>query len=139
MIIAVDFDGTCVEHEFPYIGADAPGAVEWLRKFVAAGAQLILWTMRSDGGARGSATPLTDAVNWFKARNIPLYGVNANPAQHTWTGSPKAFAHVYIDDMAFGCPLIRTVRGELADDRPVVDWDAVGPAVLKMIQRGRGA
>lgn len=63
-------------------------------------------------------------------RSIPLWGINANPEQAGWTGSPKAFAHLYIDDMAFGCPLMDlSFRGA----RPVVDWWAVGPAVLARI------
>ena len=47
--IAVDFDGTIVDHVFPEIGAAVPGAFKWLKRFKEAGATLILWTMRSDG------------------------------------------------------------------------------------------
>ena len=46
MIIAIDFDGTCVTHEYPYIGKDI-GAVPVLQRLVKAGHELILWTMRS--------------------------------------------------------------------------------------------
>ena len=45
MIIAIDFDGTCVTHEYPKIGKDI-GAVDTLRALVAKGHKLILWTMR---------------------------------------------------------------------------------------------
>ena len=54
---------------------------------------------------------------WFAEREIPLYGINRNPTQHTWTGSPKAFAHCFIDDAALGCPLIH-----FAGARPQVNW-----------------
>ncbi|MBP3455738.1 MAG: hypothetical protein J6K38_05680 [Alistipes sp.] len=111
--IAVDFDGTCVEHEYPHIGADAEGAAEVLRELVANDCKLILYTMRS--GAL-----LEKAANWFKERNIPLYGINENPSQ-TWSDSRKVHANLYIDDSALGCPL-RFVDGVA---HPVVDWQKV--------------
>jgi len=54
MYICIDFDGTIVDHRFPEIGPPVPGAVEWMLRFQEAGAKLILFTMRSDGG-RSSA------------------------------------------------------------------------------------
>lgn len=112
-IIAVDFDGTCVKHEYPNIGEDVPFAVEYLRRLTDHGHRIILNTMRS-------GEELDAAVQWFKARGIPLYGVNANPTQKQWTTSPKVYAEVYIDDAALGCPL---VFGDTL--RPYVDWSAV--------------
>ena len=47
MIIAVDFDGTCVEHDYPDVGLDVEGAVDTLKALVAKGHRLILFTMRS--------------------------------------------------------------------------------------------
>ena len=46
-IIAVDFDGTCVEHEYPSVGLDVEGAVSTLRDLVNEGHKLILYSMRS--------------------------------------------------------------------------------------------
>ena len=46
-IIAVDFDGTCVEHDYPAVGLDVENAVETLRALNKAGHRLILFTMRS--------------------------------------------------------------------------------------------
>lgn len=112
-IIAVDFDGTCVTHEYPKVGKDI-GAVPILKKLVAAGHKIILYTMRDHN-------ELLDAINWFTSNGIPLYGVNINPTQQNWTTSPKIYAHVYIDDAALGCPLIYDVN-EL---RPYVDWEQV--------------
>ena len=109
--IAVDFDGTCVKHEYPKIGIDAPFAVDVLRELVAAGSRLILFTMRS-------GKQLEDAVEWFAKNKIELYGVQQNPTQQKWTSSPKAYAQIYIDDAALGCPLIVPVD----DSRPYVDW-----------------
>ncbi len=125
MIIAIDFDGTCVTHEFPKVGRDI-GAEPVLRRLVEAGHQLILWTMRSDVENPRSDHPdihavggqyLTDAVNWFKERDIPLWGIQTNPEQSSWTHSPKAYAQLYIDDAALGCPLV-TPKNE----RPYANW-----------------
>ena len=46
MIICVDFDGTCVTHDYPRIGSEI-GAIPVLKKLVEKGHQLILWTIRS--------------------------------------------------------------------------------------------
>lgn len=112
-MIAVDFDGTCVTHEYPKVGRFI-GAEAVLHDLVADGHKLILWTMRS-------GEYLADAVRWFGERGIPLLGVNENPTQKEWTQSPKAYAQLYIDDAALGIPLCAGLNGE----RPFVDWDAV--------------
>lgn len=118
-LIAVDFDGTVVEHDFPAVGKENPGAVRVLRRLVANGCKLILWTMRSDSEEK---TPLADAVKWFEERNIPLFGINENPKQGTWSTSPKAYAQVYIDDAALGCPLRPAIT---PGGRLMVDWAKV--------------
>ena len=92
MYICIDFDGTIVDHRFPEIGPPAPGALEWMAKFQAAGARLILFTMRSDGGKNPHV--LTQAVNYLQENGITLYGVNKNPTQVHWTKSPKAYAQI---------------------------------------------
>lgn len=127
-VIAIDFDGTLAEHRYPDIGAEVPGAFAWLRQYQAAGVKLILWTMRSDGPRQGPT--LTDAVKWCRKRGVEFWGVNSNPEQHGWTTSPKAYAPLYIDDAAFGCPLRGSAR---AGGRDMVDWDVVGPAVAEML------
>lgn len=114
MKICVDFDGTCVSHEFPKVGKDI-GAVPVLKELVANGHQLILFTMRSnmhDNTTGSDCIPevhkgnfLDDALYWFKDNEIPLFGVNINPEQKTWTTSPKAYGQLYIDDAALGAPL----------------------------------
>ena len=114
MIIAVDFDGTCVTHDFPSLGKDI-GAAQVLKQLTDKGHQLILWTMRSDVEQPRSDNPdihtvggqyLQQAVDWFEKNDIPLWGIQTNPDQHQWTHSPKAYAQLYIDDAALGCPLI---------------------------------
>lgn len=134
MVIAIDFDGTCVTHEYPEIGKDI-GSAPVLRALVNNGHKLVLHTMRS-------GNTLAEAQAWFAKNNIELYGVNKNPTQENWTHSPKAFAHLYIDDAGLGIPLVRTL------DRPYVDWryviialaekgclmdDEVGPLITNVI------
>lgn len=114
MIIAIDFDGTCVEHDYPSVGLDVEGAVEVLKALNGRGHRLILNTMRS-------GELLDAAVRWFKQRKIELWAVNENPEQRKWTESPKVYADIYIDDSALGCP-IRFIDGVR---RPVVNWSKV--------------
>lgn len=131
MFICVDFDGTIVDHCFPEIGAEAPGAIHWLTRLQDQGAKLILFTMRSDTSFGGPM--LSDAVDFLERRGIKLFGINTNPNQLSWTESPKAYADIYVDDAAFGCPLIRPEGFR----RPCVDWETVGPALLERVLRGR--
>ena len=130
MVIGIDFDGTCVTHDFPRIGRDI-GAVPVLKALVDNGHQLILFTMRSDivdpqsedvNILTEGGTYLTDAVNWFKEHGIELYGIQTNPTQKAWTHSPKAYCGLYIDDTALGVPLIHNL---FMSSRPYVDWYAV--------------
>jgi hypothetical protein len=128
MNVAIDFDGTIVEHEYPEIGRPVPGAIEWIKRFQEAGAKIILWTMRCDRPDCGPM--LTQAVEYLRSNGITLYGVNGNPDQWHWTSSPKAYAHIYVDDAAACCPLQENSR---AGGRPYVDWSTVGPAVMKRL------
>lgn len=130
MDICIDFDGTCVSHEFPKIGKDI-GAVPILKELVENGHRLILFTMRSDrkkkkkvGGEEVivEENVLTEALRWFEENGIPLYGVQKNPTQRFWTSSPKAYGHLYIDDANLGCPLI---ENDPESERAYVDWAKV--------------
>lgn len=119
MYLCVDFDGTIVDHVYPEIGKPVPNAIKWLKRFNSQGANIILFTMRSDGKRDGKV--LTEAVNYLKQNNIGLYGINENKSQKSWTKSPKAFGDFYIDDSAVGCPLIHPEGFA----RPCVDWEKV--------------
>ena len=136
--INIDFDGTCVTHDFPRVGKEI-GAVPVLKRLVENGHQLILFTMRSDRKDKKETNDptiqdvtgefLTDAVNWFKKHDIPLYGIQTNPTQHNWTTSPKSYAELMIDDSSLGCPLRYDVD---MSNRPFVDWEAVEEALENM-------
>lgn len=110
----VDFDGTVVTHEYPFVGRDI-GAVPVLKRIVRNGHKLILFTMRS-------GFTLDDAVEWFKTNEIPLYGIQTNPTQNSWTTSPKSLADIMIDDSAIGCPLAYNSN---ISTRGFVNWVAI--------------
>ncbi len=114
MVIAVDFDGTIVQHDYPRIGAEVPEALDTLKLWVNNGHKIILWTMRS-------GKELEEAVLFLEGRGLELWGINQNPIQDEWTNSPKAYAQVYIDDAALGCPLTK----HSGWDRPCVHWAEV--------------
>lgn len=131
MVIAIDFDGTCVTHEYPKVGRDI-GAVPILKKLVENGHELILFTMRSDKPGISPVTKqleeggLRDAIKWFWDNEIPLFGIQTNPTQVNWTSSPKCYAELYIDDAALGCPLI-----SYPFKRSYVDWYEVEKILRK--------
>lgn len=119
MKIAVDFDGTCVEHCYPDVGQDVPNCVKVLKALQGRGYLIILNTMRS-------GQSLQDAVKWFRERDIFLSGINQDPGQTEWTSSPKVYAEKYIDDAALGAKLIRP-KGF---DHKVIDWEWVAEKML---------
>ena len=118
MVIAVDFDGTCVTHEYPNVGKNI-GAEIVLKALTDEGHDLILYTMRDHPADSGVQDPLQEAIDWFSQNDIPLFGVNENPTQKSWTTSPKPYANLYIDDAALGMLTIM-----LSGGRPFVDWYA---------------
>jgi hypothetical protein len=129
IVIAVDFDGTCVTHEYPRVGQDI-GAVPVLKKLVENGHQLILNTMRS-------GHELGEAVDWFKTNEIELYGVGYNPTQARWTTSNKCYAELYIDDAGLGAPLsIMKTKNDDGDElpygRPFINWNVVEEYLTNM-------
>lgn len=98
MIIAVDFDGTIVEHKYPEIGCELPFATDSLRKLTEQGHRLILWTVR-----RGEL--LQQAVDWCKARGVEFYAVNKNFPEEEVEGENmygKINAELFIDDRNLG-------------------------------------
>jgi hypothetical protein len=97
MIIAVDFDGTIVEHEYPKIGKEIPFAIESLIKLQGIGQHtLLLWTLRS-------GELLDEAVRFCEERGLKFYAVNKNyPEEDVQVASRKLAADLYIDDRNLG-------------------------------------
>ena len=99
MIIAVDFDGTIVEHRYPSIGKELPFATETLKKLVEEGHRLILWTVRE-------GHLLEDAVNFCRERGLEFYAVNRDyPEEEKGRNnhfSRKLKADLWIDDRNLG-------------------------------------
>ncbi len=112
MIIAVDFDGTCVHSRYPDIGDPIPGAIEALRAIAALGHKIILNTCRENspvtrgGMARQKRQYLAEAEAWFLAHGIKLRSVNENHPDDDFREYPmlrrKIHADIYIDDRNFG-------------------------------------
>lgn len=121
MIICVDFDGTCVAEDFPYIGNDI-GAVPVLKELNKNGHKIILNTIRDK-------QYLQAAIRWFKDNGIELYGINSNPTQIKFSTSPKIYCDLYIDDRNLGCPLI---TDKTISDVPFVDWKTVRKNLVKL-------
>lgn len=98
-VIAVDFDGTIVEDMYPDIGSERIGATDCLRKLLADGHQLILWTVR-----RGKK--LQEAVDWCEERGVTFYAVNKNYPEEEYPSPdvPRKLRDVdfFIDDRALG-------------------------------------
>lgn len=99
MIIAVDFDGTIVEHEYPNIGKEKIFATETLRQLINDGHRLILWTVRE-------GELLDEAVEWCRQRGVEFYAVNKDfPEENISKNeqfSRKIKADVWIDDLNVG-------------------------------------
>ena len=97
MKIAIDFDGTIVEHRYPEIGREQIFAFETLRQLQKKGHQLILWTFRS-------GTYLDAAVEYCRQNGIEFYAVNASYPGEIMddTISRKPDVDMFIDDRNFG-------------------------------------
>lgn len=100
MVIAVDFDGTIVEHRYPEIGEERPFATDVLRKLIEQRHQLILWTVRE-------GELLDAAVKWCADRGVEFYAVNSDSSKMFEEAKDKNLscklnADIFIDDRNVG-------------------------------------
>ena len=98
MTIAVDFDGTIVEHRYPQIGEEIPFATATLKMLMDERHRLILWTVRE-------GKLLEEAVEWCRKRGVEFYAVNRDYPEEdiAHTGfSRKVKADLFIDDRNLG-------------------------------------
>lgn len=98
MLIAVDFDGTIVEHRYPEIGPEIPFAIQTLKMLQKEGHRLVLWSVRE-------GKLLEDAVDFCRERGLEFYSVNSNYTEEQTDHqnfSRKLKANVFIDDRNVG-------------------------------------
>ena len=100
MRIAIDFDGTIVEHRYPRIGKEIPFAIATLNQLQTERHLLVLWTVRE-------GKLLDEAVDFCRKRGLEFYAVNANHPEEEVRNdmtSPcrKVVADLYIDDLNVG-------------------------------------
>ena len=99
MTIAVDFDGTIVEHEYPAIGKEIPFATETLRMLINDRHQLILWSVRE-------GELLQEAIDWCHERGVDFYAINRDfPEEDVEKNihfSRKLKVDLFIDDRNIG-------------------------------------
>ncbi|MCH5307193.1 MAG: hypothetical protein J1E37_03875 [Prevotella sp.] len=99
MTIAVDFDGTIVEHKYPKIGEEIPFAVETLKMLQRDRHHLILWSVRE-------GELLDEAVQWCHERGLNFYAVNRDYPEETTHNNPhfsrKLKVDLFIDDRNVG-------------------------------------
>ena len=112
MIIAVDFDGTIVTHEYPKLGELVPGAKETINTLAENGHKIFLYTMRD-------RDTLLEAKQFIIANDIKINKFNESPAQ--FSTSPKQYAHIYIDDAAAAVPVMN-YKGHRVIDWGIIAW-----------------
>lgn len=130
--IAVDFDSTlCITDGYPNILRPNGDCFYILRKWQDMGCKILLHTMRH-------GKDLEAARVWCANCKFFFDGVNRNPEndERDPEATEKMYAMFYIDDKAFGTPLIRS-RYEKVKDH--VDWEEIDkmytPFLEELIQK----
>ncbi len=100
MTIAVDFDGTIVEHRYPEIGEEKPFAIETLKMLIKDRHKLILWTVRT-------GKLLDEAVEWCRERGVEFYATNKDYPEEKQENNPTYTRKLnsidyFIDDRNIG-------------------------------------
>ncbi len=98
--IAVDFDGTIVEHRYPEIGEELPFATDTLKMLIKDRHKVILWSVRE-------GKLLDEAVEWCRARGVEFYAVNRDYPEETTKNNPHFSRKLntidyFIDDRNIG-------------------------------------
>src|SRR5689334_13194850 len=95
--IAIDFDGTVVEHKYPGIGKEMLFAFATLKALQQKGHKLILWTIRT-------GELLEEAVDYCRLNGVEFYAVNKNYPEEVLDEktSRKLNVDIFIDDRTIG-------------------------------------
>jgi len=98
LVIAVDFDGTVVEHKYPAIGKEMPFAFATLKELQKRGHRLIMWTYRH-------GKTLDEAVEYCRKNGIEFYAINNSFPEEQFDAkeaSRKLDCDMFIDDRNVG-------------------------------------
>lgn len=105
-VIAIDFDGTIVEHKFPEIGRLLPDAKRVINKWYDLGYKILIWTCRNNhepDHPEWKHATVGDVRDFLIKNGIRFTGINQQHPDHFfYLESRKIFAHVYIDDRNLG-------------------------------------
>jgi hypothetical protein len=101
--IAVDFDGTLCDFNYPDIGPPKPGAIEALTRFRAEGYQVVIWSCRTcsyymdifcpDGEAPADRKVYQDMKAWLDRHGVPYDWIDMGD-------KGKPMCDFYVDDKA---------------------------------------
>ena len=121
LVIAVDFNGTCVTYCYPEGTGEDIGAVPVLKRLIAEGHSLVLTTGIEREGE--FELPIVkdrwdDMLKWVEDNGLTFVGINRNPLEKY--RSKKLTADIYIDDHCLGIP---TIFDPERSNGPFVDWD----------------
>jgi len=94
LVVAVDFDGTLVENNFPEIGEPNKEVMQYVRDKKEEGAIIILWTTRQNDF-------LQEALDFCEQYDIPIDYANRNAPGIGFETSNKIFADIYVDDRGY--------------------------------------
>lgn len=97
-VIAVDFDGTIVQHMYPEIGETIDGALEGLHNLAMDGHYIVIWTCRV-------GKELIDVKNWLDNHGVIYDAININAGCVNFPTGPKIYYDILIDDRAYGCKI----------------------------------
>ena len=99
MVIAVDFDGTIVEHAYPKIGRPIPFAIDVLKKLQSeCHHQLVLWSVRE-------GKLLDEALEYCRERGLEFFAVNSRYPDEEYDpahSARKLDVDMFIDDRNVG-------------------------------------
>ena len=120
-IIAVDFDGTLCENNYPGIGEPNTKLINNLKTAKENGDKIILWTCREN-------EKLDDAIKWCKEKGLIFDAVNENLQESikSFNGnSRKVFANIYIDDRSY-----KDINDSLIGDDQYIGQTGIRPCLV---------
>ena len=123
MTIYLDFDGTAVEHAYPKIGRENPGAFRVIKKLQEAGHKIILNTYRveADNNTLNDALEYLNLHPYYPIETISEYcPEKRQPMTWDWI-TMRETKTIYIDDITKNIPLRKCVTS----NNYMVDWNEV--------------